>query len=355
MKPEDPVTPPSPSTTDLQFRVFDTLSDEEKQEALQRAEKIPDHPQKLLFYGTRVQERLLEQSKQMMQYVEKKDIDQIGDILEAFLQQLHLVEPEDLLPKKRGFFLRLFQRERRSTQEIISRYKQAEAQIERLSARLRYARGVLISDHKLLERLFEENQSYFQEMTLQVAAVEAKLALLEQQQALSGTKRSNDRTLEEQLMSQGVNEEEYMERLKERKYDLLLSRQIALQCNAQIRMIQHTNHTLANHIQSTVSASIPLWINQMSIAFTHIQQRANSALEQRIQQTYEKVSKQQGQLLEDASLTPIDALKKVQLQLAETLQETLQVKEHGSQERAQLKNSMYEAEQKLVNHKPIKE
>lgn len=71
MKPEDPVIPPAPSTTDLPFRVFDTLSDEEKQEALQRAEKIPDHPQKL-FYGTRVQERLLEQSKQMMQYVEKK-------------------------------------------------------------------------------------------------------------------------------------------------------------------------------------------------------------------------------------------------------------------------------------------
>ncbi|WP_342493234.1 toxic anion resistance protein [Bacillus sp. FSL W7-1346] len=353
MQPEDPVIPPATSTTDLPFRVFDTLSDEEKQEALQRAEKIPDHPQKLLFYGTLVQERLLEQSKQMMQYVEKKDIDQIGDVLEAFLQQLHLVEPEDLLPKKRGFFLRLFQREKRSTQEIISRFKQAEAQIERLSARLRYARGVLISDHKLLERLFEENQSYFQEMTLQVAAVEAKLTLLEQH-ALTES-QSHDRTLEEQLMSREVDEEEYMERLKERKYDLLLSRQIALQCNAQIRMIQHTNHTLANHIQSTVSASIPLWINQMSIAFNHIQQRANSALEQRIQQTYEQVSKQQGQLLEDASLTPIDTLKKVQRQLAETLQETLQVKEHGSQERAQLKSSMHEAEQKLVNHKPIKE
>lgn len=353
MKPEDPVIPPASSTTDLPFRVFDTLSDEEKQEALQRAEKIPDHPQKLLFYGTRVQERLLEQSKQMMQYVEKKDIDQIGDVLEAFLQQLHLVEPEDLSPKKRGFFLRLLQREKRSTQEIISRFKQAEAQIERLSARLRYARGVLISDHKLLERLFEENQLYFQEMTLQVSAVEAKLTLLEQH-ALTES-QSHDRTLEEQLMSREVDEEEYMERLKERKYDLLLSRQIALQCNAQIRMIQHTNHTLANHIQSTVSASIPLWINQMSIAFTHIQQRANTALEQRIQQTYEQVSKQQGQFLEDVSLTPIDTLKKVQRQLAETLQETLQVKEQGSQERAQLKSSMYEAEQKLVNHQPIKE
>ncbi|MFB8736424.1 hypothetical protein ACEQPO_30795 [Bacillus sp. SL00103] len=46
-------------------------------------------------------------------------------------------------------------------------------------------------------------------------------------------------------------------------------------------------------------------------------------------------------------LYPIDTLKQVQRQLAETLLETLQVKEHGSQERAQLKNSMYEAEQRV--------
>lgn len=340
MKPEDHIPTSSAATTDLQFQVFDTLSDEEKQEALQRAEQIPDNPQKLLFYGTRVQERLLEQSQQMMKYVEKKDIDQIGDVLEAFLHQLQVVEPEDLLPKKQGFFSKLFRREKRSTQEIISRFQHAKSQIERLSARLRYAKGGLISDHMLLERLFEENQTFFQEMTLQVAAVEAKMTDLEKQ-IISETEQTGNRTIEEQLMSQEVNAEEYMERLKERKYDLLLSRQIALQCNAQIRMIQHTNHTLANQIQSTVSASIPLWINQMSIALTHIQQRANSALENRIKKTYEKVSKQQGELLEDAAFAPIDTLKKVQRQLAETLQETLQVKEHGSQERAQLKNSMY--------------
>ncbi|GLF92503.1 hypothetical protein Saga11_37620 [Bacillus safensis] len=354
MKSEDHVIPSPVSTTDLQFQVFDTLSDAEKQEALQRAKQIPDDPQKLLFYGTRVQERLLEQSQQMMKYVEKKDIDQIGDVLEAFLQQLHVVEPEDLLPKKQGFLLKLFQRGKRSTHEIISRFQHAKSQIERLSARLRYARGVLISDHMLLERLFEENQTYFEEMTLQVAAVEAKITTLEEQ-VISETQRIGNQTLEEQLMSQEVNAEEYMERLKERKYDLLLSRQIALQCNAQIRMIQHTNHTLANHIQSTVSASIPLWINQMSIALTHIQQRANSALENRIQKTYQKVSKQQGLLLEEEAFVPIDTLKKVQRQLAETLQETLQVKEHGSQERAQLKSSMYEAEQQMTNHQPIKE
>ncbi|MDM5296629.1 toxic anion resistance protein [Bacillus pumilus] len=350
MKPEDLVTPSYTSSTDLPVQVFDTLSDEDKQEARQRAERIPNNQQKLLLYGTRAQERLLVQSQQMMRYVEKKDIDQIGDVLEAFLQQLHLVEPEDLLPRKQGFFSKLFKKEKRSIQEINSRFKQAEAQIKRLSARLRYAKGVLISDHRLLERLFEENQTYFQEMTLQVAALEVKLAQFKQQDH-----PSSERTLEEQWMSREVDVGEYMERLRERKYDLLLSRQIALQCNAQIRMIQQTNHTLAQHIQSTISASIPLWVNQMSIALTHIQQRANLALEQRMQTSFKNISKHQEQLFEHDASAPIDSLKKVQRQLAETLEETLQVKEHGSLHRAQLKGNMYEAEQQLANHKPIKE
>lgn len=72
MKSEGRATTSPASTTDLQFRVFDTLSDEEKKEAIQRANQIPDNPQKLLFYGTRMQERLLEQSQKMMKYVEKK-------------------------------------------------------------------------------------------------------------------------------------------------------------------------------------------------------------------------------------------------------------------------------------------
>ncbi|MGA3882572.1 toxic anion resistance protein TelA, partial [Bacillus pumilus] len=73
---------------------------------------------------------------------------------EALLQQLQVVEPEDLVPKTQGFFLKWCQRDKRSIQEIISRFQHAKSQIEILSARLRYARGVLISDHILLERLF---------------------------------------------------------------------------------------------------------------------------------------------------------------------------------------------------------
>ena len=56
--------------------------------------------------------------------------------------------------------------------------------------------------------------------------------------------------------------------LEKRLYDLQLSRQITIQSAPQIRMIQQTNQTLAEKIQSSIMTSIPLWKNQIAIALT---------------------------------------------------------------------------------------
>ncbi|MGE6632348.1 toxic anion resistance protein [Bacillus sp. NPDC077027] len=354
MKPGDQKQSILSSTSDLRFRVIDTLSEEERREALQRVVKVPETRQKLLLYGTRLQQQLLDHSKQMMGYVEKQEIDQIGEVLETFLNQLGQVEPEDLILKKGGFFPKWFRRERRSVQEIVSRFKLSQSQIERLSAKLRYARNLLISDHKLLDRLYKQNQEFYQELTFQVAAAEEKLTQIERD-VLPQFKHPKEQTLEEQFMNQEVDYFDYAERLKERIYDLMLSRQITLQCGAQIRMIQHTNHSLANHIHSTVTSSIPLWINQMSIALTHIQQRETAALQKRVNQAFEQASKDQELLRANVPSNHVEALKQVQYQLAEALQETFQLKEDGKQERAQVKNEMQEVEQHLVGIKPIQE
>ena len=61
---------------------------------------------------------------------------------------------------------------------------------------------------------------------------------------------------------------QFVDRLEKRMYDLQLSRQITIQSAPQIRMIQQTNQTLAEKIQSSIMTSIPLWKNQIAIALT---------------------------------------------------------------------------------------
>ena len=61
---------------------------------------------------------------------------------------------------------------------------------------------------------------------------------------------------------------QFLDRLEKRLYDLQLSRQITIQSAPQIRMIQQTNQTLAEKIQSSIMTSIPLWKNQIAIALT---------------------------------------------------------------------------------------
>ena len=73
---------------------------------------------------------------------------------------------------------------------------------------------------------------------------------------------------ENQMDIQAVADmEQFVDRLEKRIYDLQLSRQIAIQTAPQIRMIQNVNQALAEKIQSSILTSIPLWKNQMAIAF----------------------------------------------------------------------------------------
>lgn len=66
---------------------------------------------------------------------------------------------------------------------------------------------------------------------------------------------------------------QFADRLEKRLHDLKLSRQITIQSAPQIRMIQNTNQTLMEKIQTSITTAIPLWKNQIAIALTLLRQR----------------------------------------------------------------------------------
>ncbi|WP_186319583.1 toxic anion resistance protein, partial [Bacillus pumilus] len=121
---------------------------------------------------------------------------------------------------------------------------------------------------------------------------------------------------------QQPNQQHYLHTLNQRNYHFLLTPQIPFQSNPQIPIIHHTNHTFPNHIQSTLSPSIPLSINQISIPLTHIHHPPNSPLDNQVQKTYQNLSNQQAHILQHPSLPPIHTFKNLQPQLAQTLHQT---------------------------------
>ncbi|MBO1914227.1 toxic anion resistance protein, partial [Microvirga sp. 3-52] len=108
---------------------------------------------------------------------------------------------------------------------------------------------------------------------------------------------------------------------------------ITIQSAPQIRMIQQTNQTLAEKIQSSIMTSIPLWKNQIAIALTLNRQRKAVESQKLVTKTTNDLLLKNSEMLKmnsietakenERGIIEIDTLKKTQENLIQTIEETL--------------------------------
>ena len=218
-----------------------------------------------------------------------------------------------------------------------------------MSVRLERSKNVLTADIHLLEQLYENNKNYFQDLNIYIAAAELKyeemtVRLIPEQKKLA--EESGDR-----LKLQEVNDIiHFAELLEKRIYDLKVSREITIQTAPQIRLIQHTNRTVIDKIQSSIMTSIPLWRNQVSIALTLLRQR--HAIESQTKMSANRVETNVQEMAKIANenrpaMLEIESLKETQHKLMSSLEETLHMQEEGKQKRNQAEQEIVQREGNL--------
>lgn len=342
-----------------QVKLLDRLTEEEQTKAKQLATQIPvgDY-ESILTYGATAQNELTKFSHQMLDHVQKKDIGPVGDILSDLMKKLNEINPEDLNQKEKKGIRKLFSKVNRSLQEVMSRYQKLSTQVDRIGIQLEHSKRGLVEDVRMLDKLYDQNKNYFKALNIYIAAAELK-----RDEIVSTTipalrqkaEQSND-----QMAFQEVHDmTQFVDRLEKRIYDLQLSRQITIQSAPQIRMIQQTNQTLAEKIQSSIMTSIPLWKNQIAIALTlNRQQKAVSAQRQVTATTNELLLKNSEMLkvnsIETAKenergIVEIDTLKKTQENLLSTIEETLQIQADGRMKRKAAELEIARMEEELKN------
>jgi uncharacterized protein YaaN involved in tellurite resistance len=273
------------------------------------------------------------------------------------MNKLKEIDPDELNQQERSRFKRLFKKVSSSINELLSRYQSVSGQIDRISVELSHSKDVLMKDVALLDRLYEENRSYFEALDMFIMAAEekrdelnAELPMLQQKAAAS-----ND-----QLMVQEVNDmRHYINRLDKRVYDLKLSRQITLQSAPQIRMIQDVNQTLAEKIQSSILTSIPLWKNQMAIALSLLHQQKASKAQQQVTNTTNELLLKNSEMLKtntiltaqenERGIVEIETLKTTQNNIVETIRETLTIQQEGASRRRAAEAELSKMENDLKN------
>ncbi|VDG96756.1 TelA-like protein SA1238 [Lysinibacillus sphaericus] len=337
--------------------LMDRLSPGEQQKAKELADQIPvgDY-EAILTYGATAQNELSRFSHKMLDHVQSKDIGPVGDVLNDLMGKLSEIDPDDLSEKKKTGLSRLFNKASRSIQEMMTKYQKLSTQIDRIGVQLEHSKRGLIEDVHMLDNLYEQNKTYFQALNVYIAAAEIKrdeLANITIPQMRADAQNSND-----QMAIQEVNDmSQFLDRLEKRLYDLQLSRQLTIQSAPQIRMIQQTNQTLAEKIQSSIMTSIPLWKNQIAIALTLNRQKKAVESQRLVTKTTNDLLLRNSEMLKlnsietakenERGIIEIDTLKKTQENLIQTIEETLVIQADGRVKRKEAEREIGRMEEEL--------
>jgi uncharacterized protein YaaN involved in tellurite resistance len=357
MKNQDPIN------EQLPVKIVDRLTKEERQKAQEIASQIPaGNYEAILSFGANAQTELSGFSHQMLDHVQKNDIGPVGDILKDLMDKLGQLNPDELTNSKKTGIKRLFSKVSRSVQEIMTKYQKLSTQIDRIGIQLEHSKRGLIEDVHMLDKLYDQNKAYFQALNVYIAAAEIKRDEILNETI--PTMRKKAEASSDQMAYQEVNDmAQFLDRLEKRLYDLQLSRQITIQSAPQIRMIQQTNQTLAEKIQSSIMTAIPLWKNQIAIALTLNRQMKAVASQKQVTKTTNDLLLKNSEMLKmnsietakenERGIVEIDTLKQTQENLLQTIEETLRIQADGRVKRkaAEVEISRMEEQlkQRLLN------
>lgn len=336
--------------------IFTSLSEENQKNALYIASTIDvSQYNSVLQFGVEAQHKLKHFTNNLLVQVQRNDTSPIREVLFKLMEQLEKIDPDTLLENNKGFFSKLFNRSKTTIQEQISHYKRLSVQIDRLSIQLLHSQKGLLSDINMLEELYRLNEEYYHNINIFIAAGQLKKQDMMTNQL---PKLQNEAIEKNDLISkQRLNDfMQAIEWLDKRIYDLQLSREIAIQSAPQIRLIQQTNRLLVEKIQTSVLTTIPLWQTQISILVNINNQRRINMTGQKLMDVSDDMIRKNARMLEATAKesrrhksithTDIDAFKQTQLQLIESIEETLRVQAESNVQHAEI-----EAKMELLTHK----
>jgi len=243
-----------------------TIKEQTKIELLAKEINIHDS-HSVIFFGSRAQEQINSVSDSMLEGVRNKDLGSSGDSLNSLVTAIKGFDVEALNPNvKQGFFAKLFGFASPAV-KFLGKYDEVRGQVEKITDDLEQHKTQLLTDITALDRLYDVNFDYFNDLEMYIAAGVYKLKLLDNEiipklEAEIGENKKMAKTLGLNSVIATRND------LERRVHDLRLTRQVAMQALPSIKMVQENDKNLISKINSTLVNTVPLWKNQLAQTIT---------------------------------------------------------------------------------------
>ena len=307
----------------------------------------------VLQYGSAAQKKIADFSDNALEGVRTKDLGEVGNMIIDLVAELKgfNIEPEE----KKGFFS-IFKKAGSGIAKLKTKYDKAEVNVDRITGVLEDHQNQLLTDIVMLDKMYENNISYFKELTMYILAGKKKL---EQERATTLIE------LEEKAKTSGLAEDaqaandfaNLCDRFEKKLHDLEMTRTISIQMAPQIRLIQNGDTLMAEKIQSTINNTIPLWKNQMVLALGLAHSKAAVEAQREVSDLTNELLKKNVEALKtgtvaiaeesERSIVDIETVRYTNEQLISTLNEVLRIADEGRAKRLAAENEMIMIENEL--------
>ena len=305
----------------------------------------------ILQYGAGTQKKMADFSDTALANVRTQDLGEVGELITGVVGELKGFDAEE----EKGLF-GFFRKQANKLETMKTRYAKAEANVEKISDALQQHQVRLMKDSAVLDKMYEQNLSYFKELTMYILAGKQKL------EQVRSTKL---RQLEETAQRTGLAEDaqaardlsEKCLRFEKKIHDLELTRAISIQTAPQIRMIQNNDTVMVEKIQTTLVNTIPLWKNQMVLALGIAHSTEAAQAQRQVTDITNALLKQNAEKLHMASvetakeaerdIVDIETLKKTNAELIQTLDDVMKIQAEGRVKRQAAEIEMAKMENDL--------
>lgn len=331
----------------------DTLTEEEQRQVDEFVKQIDlTNTSAVLNYGVGTQKKLADFSQKAIDNVRTKDMGEVGDMLSGLVTELKNFDVDE---EEKGFAA-FFKKKANKVEALKNRYAKVETNVQAVSDELEKHQVQLMKDADLMDKMYELNLGYFHELTMYIAAGKKKL-----EEVRSGELKE----LQDKAAQSGLAEDaqkakdlaEQCDRFEKKIYDLELTRTVALQTAPEIRMVQNSDTTMAEKIQSTIVNTIPLWKNQMVIAIglEHATQAAKA--EREVNDMTNQLLQKNASALKTATvaaakesergIVDIETLKNTNATLISAMDEILKIQTEGKEKRKAAEGELVQIEGEL--------
>ncbi len=344
-----------PEMSEVQKEMARTVLSPQEQKAVEDfAAKIDiENTNQILQYGAGTQKKMADFSDEALANVRAQDLGEVGDLITDVVGELKGFDAEE----DKGFF-GFFKKQASKIETMKNRYDKAEANVEKIMDALTQHQIRLLKDSAMLDKMYQQNLTYFKELSMYILAGKKKL------QAVRDGKL---RDLEERARQTGYPEDaqavrdldDKCLRFEKKLHDLELTRTISMQTAPQIRLVQSNDTMMVEKIQTTLVNTIPLWKSQMVLALGIAHSTEAAKAQRSVTDVTNELLRKNAEALHVASvetaresergIVDLETLKKTNADLIQTLDDVLKIQKDGREKRRQAEEEMTRMENDLKN------